>query len=58
MEPPTAFVVALGRVNAELHSAGPVAPPVPHAERPGRTRAVRVALAHGLIRAARLIEPA
>ena len=58
MQMPTAYVIALDNVTREVDSARPNAPTVPYHKPARRTRALRLALARGLHRAARAIDPA
>jgi hypothetical protein len=55
---PTAFVMSINAVRDEVNSARPHAPTVPHVERTPRGRALRLAVAGMLARAARAVAPA
>jgi hypothetical protein len=58
MEMATAMVLSMNRMATDAYSAQPGAPVVPHVERAPRTYTIRAALAAGLARAARAVEPA
>jgi hypothetical protein len=58
VEMATAMVLALNNMSIEAYSAQPHAPMVPYVEKTPRTYAIRAALAAGLTRAARAVEPA
>jgi hypothetical protein len=56
VEMPAAFILSVNLTKHEAYSARPDAPVVPDVEA-HRTQALRVALANGLVRAARAIAP-
>jgi hypothetical protein len=58
MEMATAMVLSMNNMAIEAYSARPNAPQVPYVEKTPRTYAIRAALASGLARAARAVEPA
>jgi endonuclease V-like protein UPF0215 family len=57
MEMAAAMVLSMNTMAVEAYSARPDAPVVPLVERAPRTDAIRAALAAGLTRAARAVQP-